>query len=310
MKEIKHQKWCNTGLIYELLFKQITHDVLNNTPVSYAIGITKRFFSAGTAINEEWKLYNILTTHRTTSENHANAMIDEVLKARLKISENVLVKERHNLINEISKRFGKEFFDTKISNYKVLASIYKLFEAETNKKEKYSPNSIIQSRYSIIESISCPIQKSVTVEHTDMKDTLEIYRKQDKGIKKLTYKILESKFLEQYVSLSASQKNLLKNYIIGLSKPTHLKEYMQQVVPNILLVIERLESHLPSGVIKIKAPELRKRLNTIIEARVIKDEHVQAVMLAYELIREIKQVLKRQNPSLAVGRISIAKLLK
>jgi hypothetical protein len=55
---------------------------------------------------------------------------------------------------------------------------------------------------------------------------------------------------------------------------------------------------------------LRKRLNTIIEARVIKDEHVQAVMLAYELIREIKQVLKRQNPSLAVGRISIAKLLK
>jgi hypothetical protein len=50
----------------------------------------------------------------------------------------------------------KELFNYKVSNYKVYASIYKVFESL--KKEQFNPINIVESKYQIIEYMLKPMR--------------------------------------------------------------------------------------------------------------------------------------------------------
>ena len=54
--KIKHSKYRNTGLIYELLVKQIASDTLSKES-SPAVDILKKYFSGNSTLVKEFKLY-------------------------------------------------------------------------------------------------------------------------------------------------------------------------------------------------------------------------------------------------------------
>ena len=56
MKRIKHSKVKNTGLIFELLVKQIAADTLSKKD-SNAVEILKNYFTGKSALVREFKLY-------------------------------------------------------------------------------------------------------------------------------------------------------------------------------------------------------------------------------------------------------------
>ena len=121
------------------------------------------------------------------------------------------------------------------------------------------------------------------------------YSKNDKDLRLLTYKILVDKFNKKYKSLDESQKGLLKNYINNISNTNQMREFVNEEVE---LVKKELQYHLPKvndKVTKIKLYEAIKQITNLTKGRIIKEKQVLNLMRYYELVKEIKNVHKRQD---------------
>ena len=70
MTTIKHSKFRNTGILFELLSRQIAVDVLNNNN-SKSIAILKKYFNENTALGKESHLYQTLINEKFNSESNA-----------------------------------------------------------------------------------------------------------------------------------------------------------------------------------------------------------------------------------------------
>ena len=147
----KHSKIRNTGILFELLTRQITVDVLNNDKKGAAAKILKEFFNKKTQLGKEYELYRVLTVENYTSEIKANHLVDAVVKAHQKINSSQLKREKYNLIKEVKKNYDvNDFFMARIPNYKVNASIYKIFDSNHDG----NPASETQSKFTIVEHIT------------------------------------------------------------------------------------------------------------------------------------------------------------
>jgi len=276
-------------------------DVMRNKK-SRALSIFKKFFTKNSMLNKELSLYNeILKSGKHLSkktENQINYYIDDILEIRKRLNEGELKKEKYALINEIKNSFDIDlFFRTPIDDYRVIASIYKLFEgavkqSNVNESIDYSPIDLIQSRYNIIEYImNDDVKKSVLINNikNDNK-VLEKYKKQDKDIQLLTYKLLIEKFNKKYGDLNYGQKNLLKTYINNFSNVDVLKEYVNKEIARINSKINTIisDSKIEDEVIKIKLSELNKQFKHFKKGKTVKDEQFTALLYLYELIEKLE----------------------
>ena len=230
----KHSKIRNTGILFELLTRQITVDVLNNDKKGSAAKILKEFFNKKTQLGKEYELYRVLTVENYTSEIKANHLVDAVVKARQKLNNSQLKREKYNLIKEIKKNYDiNDFFMARIPNYKVNASIFKVFDSNS----EGNPATETDSRFTIVEHVTRK-QKSNKKED---KKLVEGY-KNKKRTWDYAYGILVEKFNKKYSSLSQSQKKLLKEYINNISNTNSLKEFVETETYK---VKAKLQSFLP-----------------------------------------------------------------
>jgi len=216
----KHSKIRNTGILFELLTRQITVDVLNNDKKGLAANTLKNFFNKNTELGKEYELYRVLTVENYKSETKANHLVNAVLTARTKLNEGSLKREKYNLIKEVRSNYNiNNFFMARIPNYKVNASIFKLFS--TN--EELNPRLETESRFTVVENIT---RKKISDKKKE-NVMVEGYRKQEKDLRLLAYGILIEKFNKKYSTLSSSQRNLLKEYINNISNTNSLKEFIE-----------------------------------------------------------------------------------
>ena len=99
----KHSKIKNTGILFELLTRQITVDVLNSSKESSAIKILKEFLNPKTELGKEYELYKILLEKKYGKSEQANILIEAVTKNRRKLSNRRLKNEKYNLIKTIKE---------------------------------------------------------------------------------------------------------------------------------------------------------------------------------------------------------------
>jgi hypothetical protein len=286
MSKVKHSKFKNTGVLFELLVRQITNDAINAVDKSPAANIVKKFFSGPSLLKKELNYYQMLKTESMTSEAKANKFVDIVLIEHKNLSQPKLRSEKYNLIREIKNTYDLDlFFSTKISDYKVNASIYSLFEMNSLKSK--SPLKTMASRNTLVEHIFSPKAKA------SKKDKLiETYRKESEDVRLLTYNILLEKFNSKYDGLNKDQKTLLKNYINNVSNTGKLKEHVQLATAKIT---KSLRANLPKvndKIIKVKLQEVIVQLLAINEAKVVKDSQVLSIMRAHELAQELRRVVK------------------
>jgi len=279
----KHSKIRNTGILFELLTRQITVDVLNNDKKGSAANILKEFFNKNTQLGKEYELYRVLTVENYKSETKANHLVDAVLNARVKLNDASLKREKYNLIKEVRSNYNiNNFFMARIPNYKVNASIFKLFST----KEDMNPQSETESRFTIVENIT---RKNLSTKKKE-NVMVEGYKKQEKDLRLLAYSILIEKFNKKYSSLSANQRNLLKEYINNISNTNSLKEFIESET---IKVKKQLQSHLPKvsdKVTKIKLKEAINQANTLMKGRIVEDKQVVTLMRYYQLVKELKNV--------------------
>ena len=284
MKRVKHSKFKNTGILFELLVRQITLEVLNGDTTEKAKRIVAEFFSPKTELNKELRLYELLTKEKYNSESRAEKFIDTVNEAHNRIDQKQLQREKYNLIKKINESFNMdEFLSSPISNYKVLASIYKIFESK--KYDSYDVKDVFNSKITLIENIT---SKPATLTEAKKDKVVEEYKKQDKDLRLLTYKVLVETFNKKYSNLNESQKRLLREYINNLTNTTGFKSYVENEIPSIVKELKSIESKIKDKVTKIKLSETISLLESTKIGKSVSDNQVSSLMMSYELIKELK----------------------
>ena len=284
-RKLKHSKIKNTSILFEVLTRQITADVLAGKDTK-TVAMVKKFFNENTELGKELQLYRILSEKTYDSADKAKQLLETVIKSRQRLSNSKLRSEKYNLIKQIKENYNvSDFFNVRIPNYKILASIYNIFQAEST-NDTFNVEDVVNSKFTVLESISGKKTKS------KKENFLKEYREKDKDLRLLAYQILVDKFNIKYKSLNESQKDLLKNYINNISNTNSLREFVDNEV---LKTKTELKKHLPKvsdKITKIKLSEAINQINTISKGKVVTEKQVLNLMRYYELVKEIKNVHK------------------
>ena len=278
----KHSKFKNTGILFELLVRQVTSDLMSNQD-SKAVPIIKKFFK-GTELSKDYNLYNTILNAPKLSEGKAEALINVVIEQSKKLDTGKLNKEKYNLIREIKKHYDVEnFFKAKIDNYKISAAVFNLLESANN-KEFTDTKTIVVNKLTILEHVTKELMTEAKVE----KKAVEEFMKEDKDIRLLAYRILVEKFNTEYSTLSEEQKGILKEYINNVSDTKQLKLFLNNKIVQVKEEIEGLIPQIEDKVTVIKLTEVLNLIKPISERQSIKDENLVSLMQYYELVKEIK----------------------
>jgi hypothetical protein len=286
-RKLKHSKIKNTGILFELLTRQITADVLAGKSTK-TVAIVKKYFNETTELGKELELYQLLSEKHYKSENRADYLLDAVIKSRRKLSNSSLKREKFNLIKEIKETYNvNDFFNGRLPNYRMLASIYNVFQSESS-QEQFKPDHVVNSKFTILEHITNGKSSNKKIQEK----VLNEYSKSDKDLRLLAYGILVDKFNTKYKKLDESQRKLLKNYINNVSNTNSLREFVDTEAVGIK---KQLKIHLPKvsdKITKIKLNEAVNQIENLTKGKIVNEKQVLTLMRYYELIKEIKNVHK------------------
>lgn len=283
--KVKHSKFRNTGLIFELLVKQIASDTLNNRD-SAAVKILKKYFTGKTALVKEFKLYEFIAKNKNISQSKAEAIVSTITEISRRLDQKQLKESKYNLISDIKENYNvEEFFSIQVRDYKALAALYCLLEAQNN-ADLIDPSVLVDNKTTILEHLTSSPQKE-----NDVKDTLiEDYAKYDKDLRLLTFKILLEKFNDKYKDLLPEQKNILKEFITSVNSNARLRNIVNEELTKIASDVKDLVSKVKDEVVKIKLEEVAKAITPIAKTEKITDSHLVNLMQYYDLVNELRTI--------------------
>jgi hypothetical protein len=283
--KVKHSKYKNTGLIFELLVKQIASDTLSRKD-SPAVSILKKFYAGKSSLAKEYKLYEFISKNNNVTPLRAEAILSTITEISRKLDQAAIKKQKYELIAEIKTHYNvDEFFAIQVRDYKALAALYCLLETQNN-AENVDPSSLIENKTTILEHLTSKAQNE-----EDVKDTLiEEYSKYDKDLRLLTFKILLEKFNDNYKDLLPEQKNILKEFITSVNSTTRLRTIVNEELDKIAKRVEEMSQKVSDQVIKIKLEEVRKAIKPLTNKEKIGDTHLVNLMQYYELVHELETI--------------------
>ncbi len=283
--KVKHSKYKNTGLIFELLVKQIAADTLSRKD-SPAVKILKKFYTGNTSLVREFKLYDFVLKNKGIGQKKAESIISTIVELSRKIDTPTLSKQKYELIKELKNHYNLEdFFSIKVESYKPLAALYCLLEAQ-NTEGLVDPQVFVDNKTTLLEHFLQTKQDGANA-----KDTLiEEYSKYDKDLRLLTYKILLEKFNNKYDNLLPEQKNILKEFIISANSTTKLRTIVNEELEKIQKQITTLKTKVEDQIVKIKLDEVFKSITPVKNTEKVTDNHLVSLMQYYELVGELKKV--------------------
>jgi len=279
MTKLKHSKYKNTGILFEMLVRKLTSETLSSDK-SVTIDIIKKYFGKNTELAKELQLYNTLVKEQFKSEAIGLDYIRTVKAAHTKLNQSVLRRQRYNLVKEISDKFVfANMSKMHINNYKALASICMIFEYD----ETVNPKQIMECKNAILEN-----GMITETRHIEKDSVIESFESQPKDMRLLTYKLLIDKFNEKYSGLDESQKQLLNKYITNVNDTEALKEYVQTVIPKIKTQLADQSKLVTDPATKIKVAKLSEMLCTVENMKTIKESHVLSLLRYFDLVKELK----------------------
>jgi len=280
--KIKHSKYKNTGLIFELLVKQVAADTLSRKE-SPAIKVIKKFYTGNTALVKEFKLYDFVLKNKGVGSRKADTIVSTIVEISRKLDNEALKKQKYELIKELKSHYDlEEFFSMKVESYKPLAALYCLLEAE-NTPALLDPAVFVNNKTTILEHLTQTKQSQGKVTDT----LIEEYSKFDKDLRLLTYKILLEKFNDRYKDLLPEQKNILKEFITAASSSTRLRNVVNEQIEILRNTVEQLKEKVTDSVVRIKLEEIHKGMYTVKNTQKVDDSHLVSLMQYYDLVNEL-----------------------
>ena len=280
--KIKHSKFKNPGILFELLVRQITADTLKGSD-SPAIDIIKKYF-VKTELGREYKLYETILKSKVLTESRANVFISTALDNSKNFNKRVLRKEKYQLINEIRNNYNiEEFFGAKIKNYKELASLYTLIEG--SRIDNYSnTQQIIDNKITLLEFLTKQEVNKTQIE----KDIIQEFSTFDKDTRILTYKVLLEKFNDKYKDLSNEQKQVLKEFINSVDSTPSLRNFYNEKINILKEQLSVISNNIKDKATKIKVNEVSKYLVELSKTDKVDNDNLVDLLQYFELVKEIK----------------------
>lgn len=279
---IKHSKYKNTGILFELLVRQVTSDTLNGVE-SVAIKLIQKYF-VKSELGKEYKLYEALTKSTTLSESRANVLIQTLLNSSKRLNRGSLKREKYNLINEIKANFNiSEFFKTKLPHYKVHAAYYVLAEVQ-NVKAIVDTNLIVNNKITLLEHLSTAPISEEKVEA----EVLREFQSYDKDTRMLTYRILMEKFNGKYDGLHSSQKEVLRQYVNSVDSTPVLKEFYNTEVSKIHTQLNELNAKVTDKAVQIKINEVSGLIEVLDKNAKVTSDNIVNILQYLGLVEELK----------------------
>jgi len=281
--KIKHSKYKNTGILFELLVRQVTIDTLKGVD-SPAIDIMKKYF-VKSELGREYKLYESILKSKVLNESRANTVISTILESSVNLNKSTLKRQKYNLIKEIKSNYDLDtFFNIKIKNYKELASLYMLIEG-INGASYVAPTQMVDCKVTLLEFLTKQEIKS----QDSKENVIQEFQAYDKDLRILTYKILLEKFNEKYDSISIEQKQILKEFINSVDSAPHLREFYNTKIAELKEHLSKSIKTIQDPATKVKVEEIAKHLVELDKTAKVNDDHLVDLMQYYELVQEIRK---------------------
>ena len=279
--KIKHSKYNNTGILFELLFRQITADTLSGNE-SAAINLLKKYF-VKTELGREYKLYEAISKSSMLSETKAGLYITTTLDSSKHFNRGILKKQKYNLINEIKEHYDlNTFFGAKIKNYKEIAALYTLIEG-INTKGLVDNKQLIENKITLLEFLT-----RSKINQSKKDQLLEEYSSYDKDIRTLTYKILLEKFNDKYNLLSNDQKQVLKEFIHSVDSTPGLRKFYNNKIKELKETLNTESLNVKDKATQVKITEVAKFLVELNKSDKVGNDNLVDLLQYYELVKEIK----------------------
>jgi hypothetical protein len=281
--KIKHSKYKNTGILFELLVRQVTIDTLKGVD-SPAIDIMKKYF-VKSELGREYKLYESILKSKVLNESRANTVVSTILESSVNLNKSILKRQKYNLIKEIKSNYNLDtFFNIKIKNYKELASLYMLIEG-ANGSSYIAPAQMVDYKITLLEFLT---KQEIKLQDSK-ENVIQEFQAYDKDLRILTYKILLEKFNEKYNSISLEQKQILKEFINSVDSAPHLREFYNTKIAELKEHLSKSTKIIQDPATKVKVEEIAKHLVELDKTAKVNDDHLVDLMQYYELVQEIKK---------------------
>jgi predicted transcriptional regulator len=282
--KIKHSKFKNTGILFELLVRQVASDTVSGKD-SAAINLIRKHFSKS-ELAKEHKLYQALVGSKALTEGKAESLINATLEISSRLNRSALRKEKYNIIKDIRESYDlEEFFKSKINNYSQYAAAFNLIEAH-NSLEFVEPSQVIENKVNLLEHIT---RKEVNKENVTDR-VMEEYMSMDKGTRILVYKTLLERFNSKYSNMSNTQKSVLKEYINNISNTVKLREFVNNHFAAIRAELNKMNKTVTDKTVQIKINEVVNILKPLDKNQNVKDDNIMALLQFHQLIAELKSV--------------------
>jgi hypothetical protein len=281
---IRHSKYKNTGILFELLVRQITTDTLDGKD-SPAKDILKKYF-VKTELGREYKLYETLLKKTSLTETKANIVINTLVESSKTLNRGILKRQKYNLISEIQKHYDlNKFFNHKLPNYKTYAAFYTLLEV-ANSPNLINPEQTINNKVTILEHLT-----AADIAPNKVRDeVMEEFEKSDKDVRLLAYRSLLENFNTKYDDLNSNQKIILKEFITSIDNTTRLKEFYSDKINEIKSELVSLNKKTKNQVTQIKINEIISLINLPSKNSRITDNDLVDLLQYYDLINELEIV--------------------
>ena len=279
--KIKHSKYKNTGILFELLVRQITADTLKGDD-SPAIDLLKKYF-VKSELGREYKLYESILKSKVINESRATLFINTALDNSKRFNKTSLKKQKYNLINEIKNHYDLDtFFGAKIKNYKELAALYTLIEG-VNAEKSTDTKQLVNNKITLLEFLT---KKEVSTKQKDI--VLNEFKTYDKDTRILTYKILLENFNDKYDNLSSDQKQVLKEFINSVDSTPGLRNFYNTKIGELKASLNEEAQNVKDKATQVKITEVAKFLTELSKSDKVNTDNLVDLLQYYELVNEIK----------------------
>tara|TARA_Y100001972_G_scaffold33979_1_gene42207 strand:+ start:824 stop:1666 length:843 start_codon:yes stop_codon:yes gene_type:complete len=277
--KLKHSKYRNTGILFELLTRKLTAETISGESTK-SLNFLKKHFNSKTELFKEYQIYHTLINQKYKKESQATMLVEELIKAHKNLNKSQLRREKYNLIKEIKDTYNvNDFFKSKVSNYKIMASIFNILE-----NKNFSPKIIIKSKTTLLEHIT---EKPKNVKKDNI---IENYNNQDTSTKLIAYKVLLEKFNTKYKNLAENQKTLLKEYVNNVTNSPSLKVYINEEIKQVKKSLTKYANKIKDKAIVIKLNETKNLIKPLCKKSSVHDDNVSNLLNYYELINELKTI--------------------
>ena len=282
--QIKHSKYKNTGILFELLVRQITTDTLDDKD-SPAKNILKKYF-VKSELGREYKLYETLLKRTSLTESKANIVVDTLIESSKILNRGIIKRQNYNLISEIQKYYDlNEFFNHKLPNYKIFAAFYTLLET-THSQQITDPEQTINNKVTILEHLAA----AKITEDKVRDEVMDEFKKADKDVRLLAYRIVLENFNTKYDDLHPKQKIILKEYITSIDNTPRLREFYINQINELKEELTILNKTTKNQITKIKINEITNLITTPAKNAKINDNDLVDLLQYYDLLNELEIV--------------------